>query len=276
MKCLACVLCLTAVAMAAPDVVVRVRDGETKQPLAGAIVLSEGSDVMVATDSSGRCQVVVAPRKGGALVASRPGYLDRALTGAWPAKQGQDTVVIDFLLYPNRPKAVVGAVIDAGTKVAVPGPIVSVEGSVPAEPTGADGGSGRGDSSAGPRKVEASHAEEPSMAVLVEAERTGAAEANLSLVDTANAGSVEGVVSDVRTGLPVRDAKVAVEGTELRAATDSTGSYVIESVPAGVHKLLVTCSGYITAYTVVRLVKDWAVTVNLHLRETASESAPGK
>ena len=70
MKQLACVLGLmAAVAFAAPDVVARVRDGETKLPLVGAMVISEGSDIMAVTDSAGRCVVAVAPRRGGALAA---------------------------------------------------------------------------------------------------------------------------------------------------------------------------------------------------------------
>ncbi|MCX6843702.1 MAG: carboxypeptidase-like regulatory domain-containing protein [candidate division WOR-3 bacterium] len=242
MKALICVFgLLAALGLAAPVVVARVQDGETKQALAGAMVVSEGSDIMAVTDSSGRCIVVVAPRKGGALVASRQGYLDGTLTGAWPVKPGQDTVMIDFLLYPNRLGV---GIIDAGARPAKQGARVSAGGSAPAESTRADGGS-----------------------VLVEAKRTEAAEANLSLVDAANVGRVEGAVSDVGTGLSVAEARIVVEGTELAASTDSTGRYVIKNVPAGMHKLLVTCTGYVNAYTVVRLVKDWDVTVNLKLRK---------
>ena len=249
MKHLACALGLmAAVAIAAPVVVARVQDGETGRPLAGAMVLSEGSDVMVATDSSGRCEVVVAPRRDGALVASRSGYLDCTLTDAWPVKPTRDTVVIAFLLYPDRPNAAVGKVI-GDTKVAMPGAIAPVE---------------------------APHAAVQPGAALVEAKRTEAAEANLSPVDTATVGSVGGVVTDARTGLPVPEARVTVDSTELAASTDSTGRYVIESVPVGMHRLLVARAGFVNAYTVVRLVKDWAVTVNLYLRETASGSIPGK
>ena len=257
MKRLACILGLAAtLSLAAPVVVARVRDGETKRALAGAIVTSEGSDIMAATDSSGRCIVVVAPRKGGALVASRQGYLDGALIGAWSAKPGQDTVTIDFLLYPNRPGVVVGRAIDAGARPAKQGAGVSAGGSAPAESARADGGS-----------------------VLVEAKRTEAAEASLSLVGAANVGRVEGAVSDAGTGLSVAEARIAVEGTDLVASTDSTGRYVIKNVPVGMHKLLVTCTGYVNAYTVVRFVKDWNVTVNLRLRKVEDPpraSAPGK
>jgi hypothetical protein len=255
---------------AAPVVVARVQDGETKQPLVGAMVISEGSDIMAVTDSSGQCMVAVAPRKGGALVASRQGYLDQTLAGAWPAKPVPDTVVIDFLLYLNRPTPVVGRAIGADTSVATPGARAPVAGLAKAESTRTGGAFAASDSPAGPRKVEAPHAAVQPGTVLVEAKSTEAAEANLSPVDTATVGSVEGVVSDARTGLPLPEAHVAVDGTEFAASTDSTGRYVIASVPVGMHKLLVTLAGYVNAYTVVRLVKDWAVTANLYLREPAS------
>jgi hypothetical protein len=247
-----------------------VRDGETKLPLVGATVISVGSDIMAVTDSSGQCMVVVAPRRGGALVASCQGYMDQTLAGAWPAKPVRDTVVIDFLLYPNRPTPVVGGAIGADTKVATPGAKAPVAGLAKAESSQASGGSAVSNSPAGPRKVEAPHAAVQPSSVLIEAERTEAAEANLSSVVAVSVGSVEGVVSDARTGVPVPGARVAVDGTELAASTDSTGYYIIETVPVGMHKLLVTRAGYVNAYTVVRLVKDWAVTANLYLREPAS------
>ncbi len=276
MKYLACVLCLATVALAAPVVVARVQDGETGRPLAGAMVISEGSDVMVATDSSGRCEVVVVPRKAGTLVASRPGYLDCTLTGAWPTKPARDTVVIDFLLYTNRPKAVVGKVIGVDTKVVTTGAKAPVVVLARKESTRAGGGPAVSTSPAAPRKVEVPYARVQPGAVLVEAKHTEAAEAKLSPVDMATVGSVEGVVSDARTGLPIPEARVAVEGTELRMLSDSAGHYVIENVPAGMHKLLVSRAGYVNAYTVVRLVKDWAVSADLYLRESPPQPGPGK
>ncbi len=265
--------CLAA--RAGPVVVAQVTDGESKKPLAGAVVMVEGSDIMAVTDSGGRCQVVVAPRKGGALVASRPGYLDLALTSVWPAKSGQDTVVIDFPLYPNRPRVVAGRVTDAGTKLAITGATVSVEDSELAESTRADGGFIFGNFPAGPRKVEASYAGYPPKAVLVEAKGGETTEVNLALVDTSNVGRVAGIVSDARSREPVQGARVAVEGTGLDTVTDSLGQYALDNVPAGMHKLIVSSAGYVNAYTVVRLVKDWAVTVNLYLRE-ATPQVPKK
>jgi hypothetical protein len=272
MKQLVCLLGLTAtLSLAAPVVVARVQDGETRRALAGAIVTSEGSDIMAVTDSAGRCMVVVAPRKGATLSASRPGYLDLRLAGAWPVKSAPDTVVIDFMLYPNRPRVVAGKVTDAGTKLALVGARVSVERSDLSESTRVDGSFLFDNFPAGPRSLEVSFPGCPPKSFSVEAKGGETTEVNAPLVDTANVGRVEGVVSDAGTGLPVRDAQVAVEGTELKAATDATGRYVIENVPAGMHKLLVSRAGHVNAYTVVRLVKDWSVTVNLYLLAEAPQ-----
>jgi hypothetical protein len=274
MRQLACVLGLAAtLGLAAPVVVARVRDGETRRALAGAMVTSEGSDVMAVTDSAGRCLVVVAPRRGGTLSASRPGYLDLRVAGAWPVKSAPDTVVIDFMLYPNRPRVVAGKVTDAGTRLALVGARVSVERSDLSESTRVDGSFLFDNSPAGPQSLEVSFPGYPPKSFSVEAKGGETTDVNVPLVDTSNVGRVEGAVSDAVTGLPVRDAQVAVEGTELKAATDSTGRYAIENVPAGMHRLLVTCAGHQNAYTVIRPVKDWNVTVNLQLRKV--EVPPG-
>ena len=274
MKRLACVLGLAAtLSLAAPVVVARVQDGETRRALAGAMVMSEGSDIMAVTDSAGRCMVVVAPKKGGTLSASRPGYLDSRVAGAWPVKSVPDTVVIDFVLYPNRPRVVAGKVTDAGTRLALAGAKVSVAHSDLSESTRVDGSFLFDSFPAGPQRLQVSFPGYPPKSSSVEAKGGETTEVNVPLLDTSNVGRVEGVVSDAGTGSPVREAQVAVEGTELKAATDSTGRYVIENVPAGMHRLLVSCAGHRNAYTVIRLVKDWSVTVNLQLRKT--EGPPG-
>jgi hypothetical protein len=255
---------------AAPVVIARVQDGETKRALAGALVMSEGSDIMAVTDSSGQCLVVALPKRGGMLVASRTGYLDARLPWSAPSKPVPDTVTIDLLLYPNRPRVVVGRVTDAGTRLAVVGARVSVVGTELAESTTDDGGFLFSRFPVGPQTLEVSSTGYPLRTFNVEVKGGDTTEVNAPLVDTTNAGRVEGTVFDVRTGLVVPEARVAVDGTELGMLTDSTGRYVIENVPAGMHKLLVSRAGYVNAYTVLRLVEDWTVTVNLYLREPAS------
>jgi hypothetical protein len=60
------------------------------------------------------------------------------------------------------------------------------------------------------------------------------------------AGTVRGIVSDARTGLPVARADVLLAGTVLRAATDERGRYAIEA-PAGIYTVQVHVIGYRSA-----------------------------
>jgi hypothetical protein len=261
---------------AAPVVVARVQDGEMRRPLAGAIVTSEGSDIMAVTDSSGQCVVVAVPKRGGILVASRAGYMDAQVTWSPPSKPVPDAIKADLVLYPNRPRVVVGRVFDAGTKLTIPGARIAVVGSELAESAGDDGGFLFSRFPSGPQTLEASSPGYPITSLAVQVKGGETSSVDLYLLDTANVGSVEGTVFDAGTGKPVVDAQVSVEGTGCAASTDSTGRYVIVSVPVGMNKLLVSRDGYLKAYTVVRLVKDWAVTANLYLRGTASKTVPGK
>jgi hypothetical protein len=266
---------MTAFAVAAPVVVARVQDGETKQPLAGVMVLSEGSDIMAITDSGGQCMVVAVPKRGGELLFSRTGYFDARL--AWsPSKPVPDTVVVALLLYPDRPRVVMGRVFDAGTKLTIPGARVSAVGVSLAESTREDGGFIFSRFPPGPQTVEVSSPGYPLKSLAMQVKGGETSSVDLYLLDTANVGRVEGTVFDAGTGEPVADAQVAVEGTGCGALTDSAGRYVMENVPAGMNKMLVSHDGYLRAYTVVRLVKDWAVTANLYLRKTTSKSTSGK
>ena len=260
---------MVQLALAEPVVVARLQDGETKQPLYGAMVTSEGGDIMAVTDSSGQCLVVAVPKKGGALLAARTGYLDARLAWSPPAQPAPETVWADLSLYSSRPRVVVGRVFDAGTKLTIAGAGVSVSGTALAESTRADGGFSFSLFPPGPQTLDVSSEGYPLKSYAVQVKGGETSSVDLHLLDTANVGRVEGVVFDARTGVPVKDARVAVDGTGCWAVTDSAGCYSIENVPAGMNRLLVSRDGYLDAYTVVRLVKDWAVTVNLYLRAAA-------
>jgi hypothetical protein len=251
-------------------VVARVQDAETKQALPGAMVTTEGSDIMAVTDSSGQCHVVALPKRGGTLRVSRAGYKDALVAWLPPAKPAPDSMTVEILLYSGRPRVVVGRVFDAGTKFSITGARVAVVGSALAESSGADGGFLFSQFPSGPQTLEASLAGYPSKSLAVQAKGGETTGVELYLLDTANVGSVEGTVFDAGTGKAIADAQVTVEGTGCRAETDSTGSYAIPNVPVGMNRMLVSRDGYLKAYTVVRLVKNWAVTVNLYLREPAS------
>jgi len=274
MKPPALVLWLSAaVAAAAPVVVARVQDGETKKALAGTMVTSEGSDIMAVTDSAGQCMVVSMPKRGGNLLVSRTGYLSVRQPWLPPAEPAPDSVTVDVSLYSNRPRVVAGKVFDAGTKLAIAGVRVLVAGSELAESTGADGGFVFSPFPPGPQTLEASYAGYPTRPFTVEVRGGETCSMDLHLLDTTNVGSLEGMVFGAGTGAPVRGARIAVEGTGCAAVTDSAGRYAIENVPVGMQKVLVTRAGYVNAYTVVRLVKDWAVTANMYLRDSVPKPA---
>jgi len=46
-------------------------------------------------------------------------------------------------------------------------------------------------------------------------------------------GTIRGIVTDSRTGEPLTSASVVIEGTNVGAATDINGFYIIENVPPG-------------------------------------------
>jgi len=266
-----CILCFAATAVAAePSVIARVQDGETGQRLPGVMVRSEGSDIMAVTDSSGECMVVSMPKKGGYLVVSRTGYLDLRQMWKPPARPMPDTIPVDLVLYANRPRVVVGRVFDAGTKLTIPGARVSVAGSGLTETAGPDGGYAFGQFPPGLQTLDASSTGYPQQSLSIQVRAGDTSSVDLYLLDTANVGSLRGTVFDAITGAPLAGAQVTVDGTGCTAVTDSTGGYSIENVPVGMNKVLVSREGYVRAYTVVRLVKDWAVTVSLYLREPAS------
>jgi len=271
------VLCaVAAVAVAGPSVMVSVRDGETQRPLAGVMVMSEGSDIMAVTDAAGQSMVVSLPKRGGHLLVSRAGYF--GLRQAWkpPAKPVSDVEEIELSLFPDRPRVVVGRVLDAGTKLAIPEVLVSVAGVELAETTRADGGFKFSRFPPGPQTLEASFPGYPRKSVAIQVEGGETSSVDLHLLDTTNVGRLDGTVYDARTGAPVRDAQVVVEGTGCVTMTDSAGRYAIENVPVGLNKVLVSGAGYLKAYTVVRLVKDWSVTADLYLRDALPQPARRK
>jgi hypothetical protein len=267
-RLLVCSICIVCVARAELSVTAHVRDGETGRPLSGVMVMSEGSDIMAVTDSAGQSMVVSLPRRGGYLLVSRAGYF--SLRQAWkpPAKPVSDVEEIELLLYPDRPRVVVGRVFDAGTKLAISEALVSVVGVELAETTRADGGFTFSRFPPGPQTLVASSPGYPRKALAIQVEGGETSSVDLYLLDTTNVGRLDGTVYDARTGAPVRDARVAVDGTGCVTMTDSAGRYAIENIPVGMNKVLVSGVGYVNAYTVVRLVKDWSVTADLYLRDT--------
>ena len=61
-----------------------------------------------------------------------------------------------------------------------------------------------------------------------------------------NRSRINGSVQDAETGAPLIGANVFIEGTELGAATDTEGNYIIINVPVGTHRVRASMMGYET------------------------------
>ncbi|GIS71538.1 MAG: hypothetical protein CM1200mP10_11150 [Candidatus Neomarinimicrobiota bacterium] len=57
-------------------------------------------------------------------------------------------------------------------------------------------------------------------------------------------GTLAGMVTDVSSGAALAGANVVVEGTDLGAAADASGSYLIDKVPAGSYTVTASMMGY--------------------------------
>jgi iron complex outermembrane receptor protein len=60
----------------------------------------------------------------------------------------------------------------------------------------------------------------------------------------AQTGSIQGKVTDGKTGEALRNANVVLQGTSMGASSDARGQYEIKNVPPGVYTLVVTFLGY--------------------------------
>jgi hypothetical protein len=91
-------------------------------------------------------------------------------------------------------------------------------------------------------------------------------------VSAAQAGAtITGRVTEAVAGTPLAGATVTVEGTARRARTDASGSYRLDSVPAGPRVVLVRFLGYAPARLPVVVPAAGLVTVNAVLARSALE-----
>ena len=60
----------------------------------------------------------------------------------------------------------------------------------------------------------------------------------------AQSGTIKGMVSDAESGQNVQGADVILVGTIFGAASDLSGNYVIENVPNGDYKMMISFMGY--------------------------------
>lgn len=80
-------------------------------------------------------------------------------------------------------------------------------------------------------------------------------------------GTLEGVISDVNTGLPVADATVTMtfeQGSVITDTTDVNGSFSLEATP-GSHEVSVAAGGYVSDSEVVSVTSDQVTTFDMDL-----------
>ena len=107
----------------------------------------------------------------------------------------------------------------------------------------------------------------PSASVVARLVRAGTLLLALAVpsASTAHAATLTGNISNVATGNLLEGAQVAVPSLGLSALTDNTGRYVLPSLPAGTHEVVVTYVGLDPARTTVTVNDSASTTRNFDL-----------
>jgi len=87
----------------------------------------------------------------------------------------------------------------------------------------------------------------------------------ISFIFAAEMGRIQGKVTDASTNEPVPGANVYLEGTEMGAAADEGGNFLIPFAPAGTYRVTASCMGFnpVTQDPVVVISNQ---TTNLHFK----------
>ncbi|MFQ5631568.1 MAG: carboxypeptidase-like regulatory domain-containing protein, partial [bacterium] len=86
-----------------------------------------------------------------------------------------------------------------------------------------------------------------------------------------NTGAIEGKVIDAKTSHPVAGANVLIDGTDYGAASDSTGAFRIDAIPAGRHTLKVLVIGYENFEQQIEVKSREGIFVSIRLTSTILE-----
>jgi Ca-activated chloride channel family protein len=57
-------------------------------------------------------------------------------------------------------------------------------------------------------------------------------------------GMLKGTITDKESGQPVKNAMVAIAGSDLKTRTNADGSFLIKDIPSGLYEITVTATGY--------------------------------
>ena len=82
---------------------------------------------------------------------------------------------------------------------------------------------------------------------------------------------VVGKVTDASSEYPLRDAHVFIASSLIGTATDDNGNFLLDGVPPGAHRIVVTMLGYEPASTDTLLRADKTYELNLSLNSTTVE-----
>lgn len=94
----------------------------------------------------------------------------------------------------------------------------------------------------------------------------------LPVLILAQEGKMRGIVVDVDTGEPLVGANVTLQGTNMGAATDLEGSYIILAVPPGVYSVRSDFIGYQSEVDAnIRVSSNLTTTQDFRLKQTAIE-----
>lgn len=94
----------------------------------------------------------------------------------------------------------------------------------------------------------------------------------INLTSAAETGKIAGRVLDATKNEPLVGVNVIVEGTELGAATDASGRYLITNIPVGTYSVNASYVGYQpVTVTGVLVLPDQTATVDFKLRPTTIE-----
>jgi len=97
----------------------------------------------------------------------------------------------------------------------------------------------------------------------------------ISFTFAAEMGRIQGKVTDATTNDPVPGANVALEGTEMGAAADENGNFLIPFAPAGTYRVTASCMGFnpMTQDLVV-VISNQTTNLNFKLSTTIYQIQP--
>jgi TonB-dependent receptor len=87
----------------------------------------------------------------------------------------------------------------------------------------------------------------------------------------AQSGSMKGIIYDKEAKSPMVGANIIVKGTNLGAASDLDGNYIIRNIPVGRHSIIISYIGYNIDTVIVNIPADKTIEKNFYLSANSIE-----